>query len=287
MRCDMASIQLASSKLMLMAGGTQVDVLDVRSAHTPPPTDTHFPIPHSRVLDEVVSTLDDLGWQVQNQAHALMGDGMRYFALLQLATSAKLENLYGAPDKNSSWMIGIRNAHDKSFTAEGMLGTHLSICDNMMFTGRSGSVFHFARKHTRFIERDFSGLVAKAFGTLASAMTAERDRIAAYKAFAIESDVVVHDFIIRALKKRAITSQMLPLVLTEWNRANGAGGFSERAVEMQDYSFVEPTAWKLQQCFTEVEKEKHSLLATPNRNSRLAGLLDGLVGLSSVSDSAE
>ena len=285
MRCDMASIQLAASKLMLMAGGNQVDVLDVRSAHTPPPTDSHFPIPHARVLDEVITTLGDLGWTVQQEVHALMGDGMRYFGLLQLASSRKLEDLYGAPDRNSSWMIGLRNAHDKSFTAEGMLGTHLSICDNSMFTGRAGSVFHFARKHTRFIERDFSGLVAKAFGTLAQAMTAERDRIAAYKAFAIESDVVVHDFVVRALKRRAITCQMLPRVLEEWNRSSGSGGFAERAVEMQDYSYVEPTAWKLQQCFTEVEREKHSMLATPARNSRLAGLLDGLVGLSSVADS--
>lgn len=267
---------------MLMAGGHQVDVLDVRSAITPPPTDSHFPIPHARVLDEVVATLGDLGWTVQEEVHALMGDGMRYFGLLQLASSRKLEDMYGTPDRNSSWMIGLRNAHDKSFTAEGMLGTHLAICDNSMFTGRAGSVFHFARKHTRFIERDFSGLVAKAFGTLAQAMTAERDRIAAYKAFAITSDVVVHDFVCRALKRRAITCQMLPQVMAEWERPSGSGGFAERAVEMQDYSYVEPTAWKLQQCFTEVEKAKHSLLATPARNSRLAGLLDGLVGLSSV-----
>lgn len=269
---------------MLMAGGHKVEEADVRASFTPAPTESHFPIPHARVLDEVTSTLNDLGWVVQNSVHALMGDGLRYFGLLQLGNSPKLEAMYGAPDRNSSWMIGLRNAHDKSFTAEGMLGMQLSICDNMMFTGRKGSVFHFARKHTRFIERDFSSLVARAFGTLATAMTAERERIEAYKNFHITSDVVVHDFVVRALQRRAITCQQLPQVMQEWNRSSGSGGFAERAALLQDYSYIEPTAWKLQQCFTEVEMQKHSMTQTPARNARLAGLLDGLVGLSSIAD---
>ena len=288
----MANVKLGGSTLMLMCGGNAVSMDDVRGTVTPAPTATHYPVAHETVIDSVIETLGDLGWSVSEQVHALAGvDGARYFGLLKLARNGgDIGKAYGLMNGESAfdWVIGLRNAHDQSFAAQGMLGVNLGICDNLNFSGRGSSVFHFARKHTRFISRDWAGLVSKAFGCMAQAMATETARMEAYKAYALpegkQGDYVAHDFMVRAIQRRAINPTQLPRVLSEWTRADGSGGFAERAAEFGDDAYNRPTAWKLFNCFTEIEKQSPSLTASPARNSRLTGMMDGLVGLHGAAD---
>jgi len=276
----MSSIRVGNSSLILHCGGYEVSDAEMRASVTPEATATHFPVAHSMVVDSVTDTLSDLGWTVQTSAHALMSGGMKYFGLLQISKTGKpfIET------DDMSWVIGLRNAHDQVFKAAGMLGNCMTVCDNLCFSGRSKSVFEFARKHTKFISRDFAGLVSKAFGNLQLAMQTEEDRIAAYKNFMLpsgrEGELVVHDFLVRALQRKALTGQMLPRVLSEWTRKDGCGGLDEAAAARGDIAYTQPTAWKLLNTFTEVEKQAGTPLATPARNARLTGMLDGLCGLS-------
>lgn len=271
-------VAIGNSSLVLHAGAHQVERQQVCDVITPEATDTHFPIGHEIVLRMVEQTIADLGWTVTEQAHALLGDGLRYFGLLAI------KRPYGSSDEacletdgTYQWVLGIRNAHDKSFAAEAILGSRVFVCDNLAFSGTGKSVFRFARKHTRFIERDMPGLVSGAFGNMVQGMRAEAERISSYKQFVIESEDQVHDFMIRAMDRRAITPQALPHVLREWRREDGPGGLAVRCRD-EDPAFGEPTAWRLLNAFTEVEKQKPSPMASPKRTSRLIGLLDGFVG---------
>jgi hypothetical protein len=276
-------VKVGDSRLVLHCGAHAVTENEVFAAITPEATESHFPIPHSMLLQSVTNTLSDLGWAVRESAHALMNDGARYFGLLAIRPKVESSVLSISGDGTFDWVIGLRNAHDKAFSADGMLGNRVFVCDNLAFSGRAGSVFHFARKHTRYIERDLPGLVAGSFGNMARAMHDEKRRVEVYRAHEIGDDDQVHDFMIRAMDRRAITPQQLPHVLKEWRRDDGPGGLGEAARE-RDPAFEARTAWRLLNCFTEVEKQRPSPVASPARNARLVGLLDGLVGLSSSAD---
>jgi hypothetical protein len=275
-------VAIGNSSLVLHAGAHAVTREQVFASETPDPTDTHFPVPHGMVIEQVQNSLADLGWRVTEEAHALLGDGLRYFGLLAIARSHGSADIIHGTDSTYQFVVGLRNAHDKSFASEGILGSRVFVCDNLAFSGTGSAVFKFSRKHTRYIERDLPGLVAGAFGRMAQGMEQERERIEAYRRFALpagESQMLVHDLLVRAMQRRACTPQMLPHILHEWQREDGPGGFGREAIERGDEAFAKPTAWRLLNAFTEVEKRKPSPIAAPARNSRLIGLLDGLVGI--------
>ena len=72
-----------------------------------------------------------------------------------------------------------------------------------------------ARKHTRFIERDFARLDAQGTGQLAERWHQQDARFAAYKQTELGSQEA-HDLIIRAMDRHAFTPKQLPAVLTQW-----------------------------------------------------------------------
>jgi hypothetical protein len=276
--------EISGSSLVLHAGAHLVSESEVEASYTPPPKGDHYPIPHRYLLDCVRNTLADLGWENPESAHALLGDGMRYFGLLAIKPSGSVVSKF-VNDPTFGLVVGLRNAHDCSFSGQGMLATRVFVCDNLAFSGRSESVFRFNRKHTRFIERDLPGVVSNAFGSLVQAATNEAERIDRYRNFALPDHSLVHDFLIRALDRRAITPQMLPHVLKEWRREDGPGGLAPNCAEV-DPAFGKPTAWRLLNAVTEVEKLRPSPMASPTRNTRLIGLMDGLVGITSTADEA-
>ena len=75
--------------LLLHCGGERVDWETVQAATTPAPTDTHYPIPHARILELAVEGLERQGLHVVESEHALAHDGDRYFGLLQLRNGAQ------------------------------------------------------------------------------------------------------------------------------------------------------------------------------------------------------
>jgi len=61
-----------------------------------------------------------------------------------------------------TWVLGLRNSHDKTFPAGIVAGASVFVCDNLSFSGE----VKFARKHTRFINRDLPQLVERSIGLL-------------------------------------------------------------------------------------------------------------------------
>ena len=131
--------------LLLHCGAHHVERDDVRTAKTPDRTDTWVPIGHGRLLNMVRDTLVGNGLTVVEEAHALTRDGQRYFGLLHVQN--------GNPSDKYGLVVGVRNSHDKSFSAGLALGAAVFCCDNLSFS----SEVVLARKHTVFIERDLPG----------------------------------------------------------------------------------------------------------------------------------
>ena len=155
--------------LCLHCGARHVERDAIARAPTPAGSNTWFPVPHHRLLEEVESTLTGSGLEIVNQAHALWNDGLRYFGLLEVRNGEAHDD-YGL-------VIGLRNSHDKSFPAAIGLGSGVFVCDNLAFSAE----VTIARRHTRFIERDLPRVVHTAVGRLADMRDEQDQRIDTYK----------------------------------------------------------------------------------------------------------
>ena len=151
---------------------------------TPEGTKTHTPIPHSALVEETHAALDRAGLEIAEEEHALGRGGLRYFGGFALKG-----NDMEAEDRRL--VLGLRNAHDKSFAASVCIGNQMMVCENLCFS----SDVKLARRHTVNILRDLNTVLSSAVGRVVSHWTDMGKRIDAYKGSELSkeraSDLVV------------------------------------------------------------------------------------------------
>jgi hypothetical protein len=238
--------------LLLHCGASAVELDQVARVTTPRPTSTWHPIPHHQLIDTVQRTLASTNLKIGNQAHSLTHDGSRYFGLMEIQSRKS--------NADYTWVLGLRNSHDKTFPAGIVAGASVFVCDNLSFSGE----VKFARKHTRFINRDLPQLVERSIGLLMKKWHHQDKRIAAYKDSNIE-DARAHDLIIRACDVGVCSNRLIPSVLHEWRKP-------------RHDAFEQRNVWSLFNSFTEALKEGN-LNELPRRTEALHGLLDVAAGL--------
>ena len=237
--------------LILHCGAHAVPRTELDGVQTPAATDTWQPIPHHAYLASVESSLPAHGLRVVNEAHALTHDGGRYFGLLQV------QNGHNNPDY--SWVLGLRNSHDKTLPAGLVAGSSVFVCDNLAFSGE----IEVSRKHTSLILRDLPMLVKDALGRLVGAWFDQDRRIERYRDYRL-TDADAHDLTIRALDAGAITNRMIPDVLEEWRRP-------------RHEAFQPRNTWSWFNACT--ERLKGHLHLLPERTRALYGVCDEFTGV--------
>ena len=245
---------MSNLNLCLHCGSKEASREEIEATPTPASTRTWTPIPHNRLINLVETTLGDSGFSVVNEAHALWGDGLRYFGLMEVKNGSS-HNDYGL-------IVGLRNSHDKSIPAGLALGSGVFVCDNLSFS----SEVTLARRHTRFIERDLPEVVTRSVGRLTDLRGKQDQRIEAYKATEI-SDQAAHDLIIRSIDSQVAPVTQVPAVLKEWRNPRHA-----------EFAADGKTGWRLFNAFTEALKGRN-LAKLPRRTQSLHGLLDAACGL--------
>jgi hypothetical protein len=240
------------ANLVLHCGAYKVEREQVAATPRPPRTPSWVPLAHGAILDCVQACLISNGLHIVSEAHGLTRDGQRYFGLLQVAT--------GGDPADFGLVMGVRNSHDKSFSASLVLGASVFVCDNLSFSGE----VKLARKHTAYIERDLPQLVDRAIGLLGNLRWTQEQRFAAYKGTHL-GDGQAHDLLVRAVDARVLPPTKLPNVLREWRQS--------RHSEFRRSQ----TAWRLFNGFTEVLKGQLERL--PKQTQALHGLLDAACGL--------
>jgi len=230
------------------AGSEVVDRQVIDMVKTPDANGIWRPIPHAKLIDGVLKTVERSGFKVVQEAHALARDGARYFGMMQLANGHNAEDY--------SLVLGLRNSHDKSFPAGLVVGSGVFVCDNLAFSGE----IQIGRKHTTNINRDLPNLIEAAMGKLGDMRLHQDQRILAYKGREI-SDAQAHDILIQALDARVLPVTRIPGVVTEWR--------TPRHPEFAQGK----TAWRLFNAFTEELKDS-ALFDRPRATQALHGLLD-------------
>ncbi len=102
----------------------------------PEPEFTHswHPMSHRKVITSLTEAVEGVGMGIVNKEYSLTKNQNNMFGTWQLDHS----------ESNLNWMVGFRNSISKAFAVGFCAGTHITVCDNMMF---SGEMVEF-RKHT-------------------------------------------------------------------------------------------------------------------------------------------
>ena len=249
-----------------------VTMADLSKMKTPPPTATHFPVPHYDIMSEQLDQLDACGYEWKNLEIGVSHEAMRCFWILDI------ENPTVARGWNSVW--GGRNSHDMMYSALFLAGLGVWICDNLQFTGE----IKVSSKHTKHIGTRLKRMVTRGLFELTQFDAINEERHAAYEAFTLpeeEFEVIetpdetedrvvhkstpfVHDFVVKSMDRGVISPSSIKLVLDAWREPS----FAE---------FQPRNAWSLSNAYTEAFKKYSNPHQLFGRGIALTSMMDELV----------
>lgn len=235
--------------LILHCGSKKVEREQLAQVVTPDATESWQPVPHNDFVDGVRETLLRSGLSIVQEVHGLSEDGNRYFGMLQING--------GENDSDYGFIAGLRNSHDKTFSAGLAAGSGVFVCDNLAFSGE----VRLARKHTVHIRQDLPRLITSAVAKLTDYQQQQVLRYDQYRQTEL-ADAETNDILIRAVDVGALPVTKIPAVLREW-----------RNPSHPEFVQAGKTGWRLFNAFTESYKgvESGTLL---QRSIALHGLMD-------------
>lgn len=248
------------NSLCLHCGANEVSREDVFNVNTPHPKDSWYPISHKLLIKTFEDNIKSLGnVTIESEAHALYKgkelEGARYFGLFGINVGGDGANAHD----DYELVFGLRNSHDKTFSAGCAVGSRVFVCDNLAF---SGDVV-VGRKHTLNIESDLPRLVNTAVSKLMDLRVSQEKRITAYKDYDLTDKDASH-VICEAYRQKAINPGRMAKVLDEWHTPS--------------HDFGDKRAWRLFNAFTESFKGL-PVTSVQRFSQGVHGILDRTCGL--------
>jgi len=184
---------------MLIMAKNKVGSDALAGVQTPEATHSHTPIPHHHLVKLTREAIGRAGLEVKEEEHALARGGLRYFGGFALTG----ETIKG-DDRNI--VLGLRNAHDKSFAASIAVGNQMMVCENLCFS----SDVKLARRHTTNILADLPHVLSKAVSKVTSHWVDMGKRIEVYKETEVTS---APDLLAELAYAKAIPdSKVMPMI---------------------------------------------------------------------------
>ena len=223
---------------------------------TPDSTDTHTPIAHSLLVDEAHKALGRFGFTVEEEEHALACAGDQYFGGFAIKGN-------DIEAKDRRLVVGLRNSHNKRFSASVCIGNQMMVCENLCFS----SDVKLARKHTKHIVGDLSRLLSDAISTVVDHWSDMGDRIKAYKATEVASNRVA-DLVVDLVDAKAVAKGRIYDVVEEFRNP-------------RHDEFKGGSLWTLYNGITENLKGNDMTLLS-NRTRKIQGIFDKVAGHTSL-----
>jgi hypothetical protein len=215
------------NKIMsLIISKNKVSVETLMGVETPAATDSFQPIGHHTLVEFVRKALTNVGLTIVEEEHSLARGGQRYFGGFALTGK-------GIDGADRQVVLGLRNAHDKSFAAAICIGNRMVVCENLCFS----SDVKLARRHTVNILKDIERVIADAVGRVLAHWNDMGERIAAYQNSAL-TDEQAGNLIVKLVDSKAFPAREIYNAITEFRKP--------RHVE-----FEGSTLWSLYNSITE------------------------------------
>ena len=165
------------NNMSLIIAKNKVNAEQLASVFTPEKTESFQPIPHFGLVELTREAIGRAGLSISQEEHSLARGGQRYFGGFALSGL----DITGA---DRQIVLGLRNAHDKSFAASICVGNRMMVCENLCFS----SDIKLARRHTTNIMTDLPRVLADAVGRVVSHWNDMGNRIESYKQTEITRD---------------------------------------------------------------------------------------------------
>ena len=156
--------------MSLIIAKNKVNAEQLNGIFTPEKTESFQPISHSSLVSLTRDAIERAGLSISEEEHSLARGGQRYFGGFALSGL----DITGA---DRQIVLGLRNAHDKSFAASICVGNRMMVCENLCFS----SDIKLARRHTTNIMTDLPRVLADAVGRVVSHWNDMGNRIESYK----------------------------------------------------------------------------------------------------------
>jgi hypothetical protein len=180
---------------------------------TPPPTESHVPIPHHQFFEIAKDGLVDQGYAMQDVRHYLNREGAHYFSLMRLLHNDE------DPDAGHGTMCALRNSHDKTFAASLAIGAKVFVCDNLSFSGD----IVVGRKHTVNIWAELPEIFARAVSQIRVMRKRQEVRFAEYKEAPLD-DYTADHLIMETYRRGVINLKRIGKVNDEWHNPTADHG---------------------------------------------------------------
>lgn len=190
--------------MSLIIAKNKVQFEALMGVETPAATESFQPIGHAVLVQFVRKALDAVGLVIVQEEHSLARDGQRYFGGFALTGK-------GIDGADRQVVLGLRNAHDKSFAAAICIGNRMMVCENLCFA----SDVKLARRHTVNILRDIERVIADAVGRVLAHWNDMGERIAAYQNTPLEPSQA-HNLVVQLADSKAIPAREIYNVITEF-----------------------------------------------------------------------
>lgn len=244
--------QNTKNTMSLLIAKNKISFEQLATVATPEKTESFQPIGHAYLVDQMREAIARAGYNVKEEEHALARMGQRYFGGFVI-TGKNLD----ATDRQL--VLGLRNAHDKSFAASVCIGNRMIVCENLCFA----SDIKLARKHTTNIMRDIPRVLGEAVGRLVSHFTDMQNRIENYKTFELVEDEAA-GLIVKLADAKAIPAREVYPIMQQFRTPNHP-------------EFNGHTLWSLYNGVTECLKGG-DLSKLPARTMTMQSVFDARVG---------
>lgn len=188
--------------VMLILAKNKIDIEALAGVQTPEATETHTPIPHRKLVDMTRDAIGRAGFEVTEEEHALARGGLRYFGGFALTG----KDISGEDRKI---VLGLRNAHDKSFAASIAAGNQMMVCENLCFS----SDVKLARRHTTNILSDLPRVLSSAVAKVKDHWSDMGKRIKSYQQTEVES---ASDLIVELVDAKAFPARDIYKAVNEF-----------------------------------------------------------------------
>jgi hypothetical protein len=169
--------------LMAHAGASKLTRDQLVEILPPEATDTFKPIAHTQLVTSILETLSFRHINVVKDEYAVSQDGMKLFGVMELE----------AVGDGFRFMLGLRNANDRSMRLGMVVGIRVFCCDNMAFHGDFQPVLAKHSKHFNLqdalavgidqMQRNFKPMSDQIERWRATQIPDEHARLTIYKAF--------------------------------------------------------------------------------------------------------
>jgi hypothetical protein len=233
--------------------GVSVDRSGLEQVPTPPPLGRWCPISHMGLVTELEKALVPHNMKIVNEVFKLDKAGQRMFGMLQVS-NCKVDNDF-------SFVVGLRNAHDKKLRAGLSVGMGVAVCSNLSFRGE----IVIGRKHTTEILADLPNLMQGAIAQLAQKWDIQTGIVETYK----NVDISIsqgHDILIECAKADVFPKTHLLDVINEFEAPSHP-------------EFADRNLWSLFNSVTEMLKPRQdstggTLWMLPDRTATLHNICD-------------